>query len=183
MRLIKMFLFVLVGMFAVLTLISLVIPSNVKISRGIIINADSAKVQQSLSDVKDWNQWLPWITNDSGAIVQFSPVTNQPGSFIKWQGLLHNSAGTITLKEINPDMITALYQFKGMNDAEGGFRTRPVGTGNNTTEVLWFMDYQLKWYPWEKFYGIFMDHIIGPAFEKGLDNFKNFIETDQSIHS
>ena len=176
MRLVKMFLFVLTGLFAVITIIGLFIPSSVKISRGIVINADSAKVYHELSDVKDWNKWLPWITSDSGALVQLSPVTNQPGSFLKWKGLIYKSAGTITLLQINPDVITTLYQLKDMNDAEGGFRIRSTGTAKQDTEVQWFMEYKLKWYPWERFYGIFMDHIIGPAFDKGLEQLKTYTE-------
>jgi len=176
MRLVKMFLFVLTGLFAVITIIGLFIPSSVKISRGIVINADSAKVYHELSDVKDWNKWLQWVTSDSGALVQLSPVTNQPGSFFKWKGLIYKSAGTITLQQIKPDVITTLFQLKDMNDAEGGFRIRSTGTAKQDTEVQWFMEYKLKWYPWERFYGIFMDHIIGPAFDKGLEQLKTYTE-------
>ncbi len=176
MRFVKMFLFVLIGLFAVITIIGLFIPSSVKISRGVIINADSVKVHNELSDVKNWNQWLPWITADNGAIVQLSPVTNAPGSFFKWQGLKYKSAGTITLQQINPDMITMLYHLKDMNDAEGGFRLRSTGAVKQDTEVQWFMEYKLKWYPWERFYGIFLDHIIGPAFDKGLEQLKTYTE-------
>lgn len=176
MRLLKMFLFVLAGLFAVVTSIGLFIPSSVKISRGIIISADSATVHKELSDVKNWHQWLPWITSDSGALVQLSAVTDQPGSFFKWKGLSNESSGTITLQQINPDVINVLYQLKEMNDAEGGFRLQSTGALKQETEVQWFMEYKLKWYPWERFYGIFLDKIIAPAFDKGLEQLKIHIE-------
>lgn len=183
MRLVKMFSFVLLGLFAVVTIIGLLIPSFVKISRGVIINADSATLFRALSDVKQWNQWLPWITTDSGAIVQLSPVTNQPGSFFRWQGVRYKSAGTISIKEIKNDEILLLHELQGMNKADGGFRIRSTGTKGEVTEVLWYMEYKLKWYPWERFYGIFVDHIIGPAFEKGLEQLKNFAEQQNDTNS
>ena len=183
MRLVKMFSFVLLGLFAVVTIIGLLIPSSVKISRGVIINADSATLFRALSDVKQWNQWLPWITTDSGAIVQLSPVTNQPGSFFRWQGVRYKSAGTISIKEIKDDEILLLHELQGMNKADGGFRIRSTGTKGEVTEVLWYMEYKLKWYPWERFYGIFVDHIIGPAFEKGLEQLKNFAEQQNDTNS
>lgn len=183
MRLVKMFSFVLLGLFAVVTIIGLLIPSSVKISRGVIINADSATLFRALSDVKQWNQWLPWITTDSGAIVQLSPVTNQPGSFFRWQGVRYKSAGTISIKEIKDDEILLLHELQGMNKADGGFRIRSTGTKGEVTEVLWYMEYKLKWYPWERFYGIFVDHIIGPAFEKGLEQLKNFAEQQNDNNS
>ncbi len=183
MRLVKMFSFVLLGLFAVVTIIGLLIPSSVKISRGVIVNADSATLFRALSDVKQWNQWLPWITTDSGAIVQLSPVTNQPGSFFRWQGVRYKSAGTISIKEIKNDEILLLHELQGMNKADGGFRIRSTGTKGEVTEVLWYMEYKLKWYPWERFYGIFVDHIIGPAFEKGLEQLKNFAEQQNDTNS
>ena len=176
MRLIKMFFFVLLGLFAVITIIGLLIPSSVKISRGIIVTADSSKVYAELSDVKNWNKWLPWITADSGAVVQLSDVTNQPGSYFRWKGMKINSAGTISIQAKNPGEILLLHELKDMNKAEGGFRIRSTGKNNDVTEVLWYMEYKLKWYPWERFFGIFTDRIIGSAFEQGLDQFKNYIE-------
>lgn len=176
MRLIKMFLFVLLGLFAVVTIIGLFIPSSVKISRGIIISADSSKVYNDLSDVKNWNKWLPWITADSGAVVQLSPVTDQPGAYFRWKGVKINSAGTISIQSMKSGEILLLHELKDMNSAEGGFRIRSTGKNNDVTEVLWYMEYKLKWYPWERFFGIFTDRIIGSAFEKGLDQFKNYIE-------
>ncbi len=176
MRLIKMFLFVLLGLFAVITIIGLFIPSSVKISRGIIVSADSSKVYKELSDVKNWNKWLPWITADSGAVIQLSPVTDQPGSYFRWEGVKFNSAGTMTIQSIKSNEILVLHELKDMNKAEGGFRIRSTGANNNVTEVLWYMEYKLKWYPWERFYGIFTDQIIGSAFDKGLEQFKNYIE-------
>ena len=70
-----------------------------------------------------------------------------------------------------------------MNKADGGFRIRSTGAKGEVTEVLWYMEYKLKWYPWERFYGIFVDHIIGPAFEKGLEQLKNFAEQQNDTNS
>ena len=173
-----MFLFVLVGMFAVITIIGLFMPSSVKVSRGVIVNTDSSNVYKELSDVKNWNQWLPWITADSGAVVQTSAVTNAPGAYFKWKGMKLNSAGILTVQSIQPDEILVLHEMKDMNTSKGGFRIRSVGT--NTTELLWYLEYELKWYPWERFYGIFLDKIIGSAFEKGLEQFRNYAEQKYS---
>lgn len=178
MRLIKMFSIVLVGMFAVITIIGLLIPSSAKVSRGIIVNADSSNVYKELSDVKNWNQWLPWITADSGAVVQTSAVTNAPGAYFKWKGVKLNSAGTLTIQSIKPNEILLLHEIKDMNTSEGGLRIRSIS--NNTTEVLWYMEYKLKWYPWERFFGIFIDKIIGSAFEQGLEQFRTYTEQKYS---
>jgi Polyketide cyclase / dehydrase and lipid transport len=182
MRLIKMFLFVVTGLALVLTLIGLVIPSSVKISRGIIVDADSLKVYAELSNVKDWGKWMPWVTADEGALVQTSPVTNERGAYFTWKGLNLKSSGTITLLSLSPNLIATKYELKNMNDSEGGFRIRSLPNNLSQTEVQWFMEYKLKWYPWERFYGIFMDHIIGPSFDKGLQELKNYLENDLKVN-
>ncbi len=169
-----MFLFVLVGLFAVITIIGLLIPSSVKVSRGIIVSTDSSNVYNELIDVKNWNQWLPWITADSGALVQTSAVTNTPGAYFKWQGMKLKSAGKLTVQSAKPNEILVLHEIKDMNTSEGGFRIRSIS--NNTTEVLWYMEYKLKWYPWERFFGIFVDKMIGSAFEQGLEQFRSYAE-------
>lgn len=181
MRLIKMFLFVLFGLAVMLTLIGLVIPSSVKISRGIIVNADSIKVYNQLSDVKDWGQWMPWVTADEGALVQISAVTNAPGSYFKWKGLNLRNNGTIRFISLTPNLITTKYELQGMNDCEGGFRLRSLPNNLSQTEVQWFMEYKLKWYPWERFYGIFLDHIIGPSLDKGLQELKTYLEAGTPV--
>ena len=140
MRLIKMFLFVLVGLFAVITIIGLFIPSSVKISRGVIINADSSLVYNNLKDVKNWSAWMPWVTTDSGALVQLSQVTDQPGSFFRWKGVKINRSGTIKVKEHEQDKLKLLYELQDMNKEEGGFSIRKKGTGNKVKEVIWFME-------------------------------------------
>lgn len=183
MRFIKMFLFVIIGLGIMLTIIGLVIPSSVKISRGIIVDADSIKVYQQLSDVKKWGEWMPWVTDDEGALVQTSAVTNMPGAFFKWKGLGKNNSGTITLLTLSPNLITTKYELTEMNDSEGGFRIRTLPNNLSQCEVQWFMEYKLKWYPWERFYGIFLDHIIGSSFDKGLQELKLYLEKDKNTNS
>jgi hypothetical protein len=171
-------LFVLTGLTLMFIIIGLVIPSSVKISRGIIIDVDSSTVYQHLTNVKEWGSWIPWVTTQEGAIVQTSQTINAPGAFFTWRGLNDKNSGTITLLTLSPSLITTKYELKGMNDSEGGFRLRSIPNNLSQTEVQWFMEYKLKWYPWERFYGIFMDHIIGPSFEKGLQELRNYIDKE-----
>jgi ribosome-associated toxin RatA of RatAB toxin-antitoxin module len=176
MRLIKMFLFVILGLMVVLTIIGLLIPSSVKISRGVMIDADSVTVYNMINDVNTWKNWYPWITTDSGVLVQISPQTTGRGSFFKWTSFNKKSAGTITVTMVKPQLIGLHYDIKELNPADGGFRIMTVNTDNKQTQVQWFMEYKLKWYPWERFYGIFIDYMIGPVFDQGLQNLKTLVE-------
>ena len=49
----------------------------------------------------------------------------------------------------------------------------PMQTG---TQVEWKSVVKLKWYPWEKMYGIFVDKLTGPGYEAALNGLKNYLE-------
>jgi len=46
--------------------------------------------------------------------------------------------------------------------------------------VQWWMDFKLRWYPWEKFSSLFFENIYGAQMEKGLDNLKRLAEANRS---
>ena len=156
------------GIVILLTIMGLIIPSSVKISRGIVIQADSALVYEYLVQPAQWKQWMPWLQNGEGLLVQESAITSGPGASVRWKSLDGKNAGTLMLTTIKPGELGLLHEFKNMNPANGGFRIRRVANSNRQTEVQWFLEYRLKWYPWERFSGIFMDHMIGPVLEQAL---------------
>ena len=57
---------------------------------------------------------------------------------------------------------------------ESGFNFIP--SAGETTIVQWYMDFPLRWYPWEKFGSILYDKQIGPVMERSLEKFKKMAE-------
>ena len=64
---------------------------------------------------------------------------------------------------------------KGENDVENIISVTAVNAGSEI-QVEWRVLTKLKWYPWEKFYGIFIDKITGPGYELALNNLKDLAE-------
>ena len=164
MQKIKLLLIGFLGLMILFTVIGLVTPSTVKISRGVIVDADSAKVIAMISDVHTWPEWMVWLSSEQGSLVKFK--TDGKGSSVKWHTLEQKSSGEILLLNFNEDIIHLQHQFPGMNSADGGIRVRSVNPSQ--TEILWMIEYPLKWYPWERFEGIFMDAMIGQSLEQSL---------------
>ena len=62
---------------------------------------------------------------------------------------------------------------------------RPIVTGWNaithqstdSTTVQWYIDFQLRWYPWEKFSSLLFEKNYGVRMEEGLSNLKKLAET------
>jgi hypothetical protein len=183
MRLIKMGLVGITGLIVLLTIMGLVIPSSVKITRGVVIQADSARVVSYLADASKWKQWMPWLQSDSGVLIQQSPTTTGAGAFVRWKSMDGRQQGTLTLTAIKEGEYGILHEFKGMNPAQGGFRIRSIQGAAHQTEVQWFLEYRLKWYPWERFSGIFMDHMIGPVLDQALQQLSKITSTSSVLPS
>ncbi|HEU4861369.1 MAG TPA: hypothetical protein VFT15_16100, partial [Chitinophagaceae bacterium] len=51
--------------------------------------------------------------------------------------------------------------------------------GDSST-LQWYMDFKLRWYPWEKFKSLFFENIYGFQMERGLENLKQLSEGNRS---
>ncbi|HNA00960.1 MAG TPA: hypothetical protein PKL81_17050, partial [Ferruginibacter sp.] len=58
-RLLKGFIIALAGLFVFMTLLSLFIPSRIRISRGVLIHAQPALAYAQVSELSNWKNWQP----------------------------------------------------------------------------------------------------------------------------
>jgi hypothetical protein len=59
--------------------------------------------------------------------------------------------------------------------AGSGWNVLDAGVPNTVT-VQWYMDFHLRWYPWEKFSSLLLEKRYGPVMEKGLGNLRALLE-------
>src|SRR3954470_9296938 len=83
MRRLKGILFVLAGLFVIITLISLLMPGRAMVTRAESMQGDSMKIFREISDLRKWKNWQPVFMNDSAGIV-FSPVSDTVNSVAEW---------------------------------------------------------------------------------------------------
>ena len=129
-----------------LTGISLLFPSHVRISKAIDINASKEQVLMQLKDTTNWKNWYP------GA-----------DSLLPSVDLTFN------------DSLVKFQQIREGKKAEEGWNIIQTERPNITT-VQWYMDIRLNWYPWEKFSSIMLENRYGPFMEKGLAGLKVYLE-------
>ncbi len=162
MRLVKLGLISIVVLFVVIFCISLLIPSQVRISRAINITAPKDSLTHYLCDLRQWPKWNTLITNQE--------LTNP---------LYSNNAFTsdrlqVRLKQAEADTITTIWRQGTGRETSSGFNLHTAG---NTIVVQWYFDFQLNWYPWEKFGSIIFDKQLGPPMEQSLGELKKKLET------
>ncbi len=173
MKIVKGALVVYIGLFVFITLISLLIPSRIITTRAETVRADSIKLYSEIADLKNWKHWHPVFMQDS-AKMNYSTTSTNVNDFVEWSS--NNKKNRILIAEKKFPYIKVLLQRDGENDMENIIALREVQEQGNM-QVQWTAITKLKWYPWEKFSGIFIEKMAGSGYEVALASLKNYVES------
>ena len=150
MRLFKLLLISIVFFFLLLTAFTSLIPSTVRISRAVDIQATKAELLPYLEDPKNWPKWNRWFQDSS------------PGIEIKFIAQTDSSIQ---------------YQWSsGDRSFTSNYMVYEVREG--TTTLQWYFDFKLDWYPWEKMGSIVYDKQMGPVMDESLGNLRGLLESN-----
>ena len=163
MKAFKLLVISIIVLFLVMTLISALIPSTVRISRAIDINASPERIHAELADLNKWTAWNAFIQNmDEKKLYRDSIL-----------------GGTLAVRKTRstPDeVVTTWNEVKKDRSFTAGFNLIPHGS---TVTLQWYFDFHFKWYPWEKFSSIVYDGQVGAPMQESLNKLKTITEQVQ----
>jgi hypothetical protein len=165
MRVVKLGIISLVFFSLFITGISLFFPSHIRISKAIDINASRDSVLLQLKDPANWKKWYPGA--DTMELYREEGKATGPGPD-SLQGLMRITGSS-------DSSVTAVTSGPGIKETVTGWNLY-LSPAPNTITIQWYMDFHLRWYPWEKFSGLLMEKRYGPLMEKGLSNLKTLLE-------
>lgn len=168
MRLIKLALISFILLFLLITGISLFIPAKVRISKAVNIHAEFESVYKEVSNIQNWRNWHPALID----IRDEEFVYLQDSSMKVKDDLLK-----ITKK--NNQEVLAEFKKSGGNPLISGMKFISYPRVDSLT-IQWYMEFKLRWYPWEKFRSLFYENIYGVQMEQGLSNLKQLMEYRRS---
>lgn len=168
MRLFKGFIIALIGLFIMVTLISLLIPSKVMVVRGTVVDMPAEKIFPLISKLSNWKKWQPVLKEDS-VKVSYSADS----SSCQWE--TNGKLNTLVIDSAKDNAVFVSLKRKGEADVKNVLMILPL-SDSNTVQVEWRAVTKLKWYPWEKFYGIFIDKLSGPGYDAALKSLKEYVE-------
>lgn len=171
-RILKGFFIVLAGLFIFITFLSLFIPSKLLVTRAVVINANAAKVYTQISDLQNWKHWQPVFRIDSSAI-NFKTDPAGISNECEWGSEGEKNKLVIIKKKENTVFVSL--KRNGENDVLNSIKILPLAD-TSQVQTEWSVLIKLKWYPWEKFYGIFMEKLTGQGYEDALKSLKNYVE-------
>ena len=161
----------LLTLFVVLTLLSLLFPANVRVSRVINVAASRQKVFDAVSDFHAWGHWNDFVRASPLTNIQYSSPSYGPGASLRSDQLL------ITMKEVDSSGVLLNWNLTGGKQFAGGFDL--LASNPDSLTVQWWFDFHFRWYPWEKL-GVFVyDRKLGPVMEESLKGLKLFVENSR----
>lgn len=172
MRLVKGFLIVLSGLFIFITILSLFIPSRLMVTRAVVINAPADKVFSQVSNLQHWKNWQPVFMLDSAGI-RFKTGANGISHACEWDS--RGKKNKMKITGTSDNVIRATLLREGENEVQNTISLLPLADSSQV-QVEWSVLVKLKWYPWEKFYGIFIENITGEGYEAALNSLKAYAE-------
>ena len=121
---------------------------------------------QQLNNPSNWKNWFP--SKDS---IRAMYVEGE----IK--GILLDSIEALMMTEKSDSMVRAVTAGFSKRDFSMGWFVVPNSNPSQVT-VQWWMDFKLRWYPWEKFASLLFDKQYGTRLEIGLRRLKDFVESN-----
>ena len=164
MRLVKLALISIIVFSILITGISLFFPSHVRISKAIDITTGKDSLMIQIADATKWKNWYP------GA-------DTLPLLFIegKVKGIETDSMQGLIIKEVNDSAVLTMNVGPHSKKGESGWNIFPGRIPNSFT-IQWYMDFHLRWYPWEKFSSMLLEKRYGTMMEQGLTKLKALLE-------
>lgn len=173
MQIIKLAILSFVILFLLVTGISLFIPSHIRISKAVNVQVPVDSVFQQIDDIHQWKNWYPPFKNDGIAALKEKHTEN--GKLVS--AVLNNTS--IDLQERKNNEITATMRTADKNPVTSSWKVITYSQSDSTT-IQWYLDFRLKWYPWEKFSSLLYEKTYGVQLEQGLTNLKSVLQSDRT---
>jgi hypothetical protein len=155
--------------FALLTLIGLLFPAQIRSVKAIEINKPQHQVYNELVQKENWKRWYPFFYSNNGAAINEANKDTTIFFNEKKKLLLFNQK-----KDSNSISFTML-AFNGVQ-VNHTMLALPINGDSAATQVVWNETEKLQWYPWERFRGLLLESSKGIFLDTALYRFKKYIE-------
>ena len=171
MRLLKPLLLGLAGIFIVIFLISSLLPNHVMTSKWVRVLANKDSILHEVLNLQRWHEWNGLLMGATDVHVSDSMMT--------WISAGSEKRNTVTIKGITSIGLSTEISLHEGKPFTSGFSIEKRDPSMDSVQVVWFIVEELKWYPWEKFYGIMAADVKGPLMQQSLDRLKMKLEKGQ----
>jgi effector-binding domain-containing protein len=174
MRILKKVLLIIGVLFALFIIVSLFLPSKVKVERSTIINVPSKVAFDQVNNFHQWPHWSYWDNIDPNMKSSYEGPESGVGARHIWSSdnkdVGHGSIVIVDSKP-NSSILTDL-DFEGMGTSHGGWLFNDTTGG---TKVTTYMEMDMGFFG--RIFGLMMDGMLGKDFDKSLAGLKKHCES------
>jgi len=167
----KKIIFGLVGLVAILLLVSFLLPSKAQVERSIIINAPEDVVFYQVNDLQKMVKWNPWLAKDPRVQIEFGPKRAGIGANYNWKSD-HPEVGSGVYKILKSDPFNQIDTKIDFFGKEAGAEQWSFASVNNGIKVSWNVEMSMGSSPIAKYQALMMDGVIGGDMESGLSQLR-----------
>lgn len=172
-RILKIVLFVI----GLLVVTAYLLPRHTEVTRVLQMQAPPAVVFDRINTFQDFNDFSPWYELDPKALYAWSGPQRGVGARMTWDSKNSNvgkGSQEIVASQPYRRVFTRLdFGTGGRNDAT--WLIEPLAGGSR---VSWTLITDAGMNPVVRWFGLFMDRMVGPDFVKGLAKLKVIVESD-----
>lgn len=117
-----------------------------------------------IADASKWKGWYPGA-DTSALLFVYGEI----------KGIVNGNRQGLIITAINDSAVLTRNTGPNSKRGESGWNIFPGRIPNSFT-VQWYMDFHLRWYPWEKFSSLLLEKRYGAMMEQGLTNLKAELE-------
>ena len=154
-RLLRLALISVIILFGIVTAISLLIPSNIRLTKVVTIPLQKDSIFYLIKNKEQWPRWHPSFVNGNN-------------------DTLLSKIATTVISETDSVLIMQWKQH-GKKPLNMGWQLNHFNNIEPAT-LQWSIHFKNSWYPWEKLGSLFYENNYGAMMEQGLLNLKNEIE-------
>lgn len=159
MRIIKLGIISIIFFFLLITAFSLFIPSRVRVSRALNTGVASDSVFSIfVKDLSQWEFWYPGFDT-----LPFKAIAEVNAKIT--EAVIGNT--TVSLVPLGDSIVEVKFSEGNNRQVVQAFQ-RVLHPISDSVTIHWYMDFRLRWYPWEKFSGLMFEKRYGPRMEQGL---------------
>ena len=157
-----------------LVAIAFFLPRKYSVERSIVIEARPEVVFAQFADLRAWKNWGAWQERDPAMKTTFSEQSTGVGAWSAWESKSEGS-GKMTITEVEPaKRVVYRLEFPDMGTSSiGSMALQPADKG---VKVVWIDAGDLGMNPMFRWFGLFVDRMLGRDFEHGLRKMKALAE-------
>jgi len=176
MRTLRYLVLAMLFLLVVVVIIGFFLPAKVHLERSIVIKRDSSTIFQVINALSNFNKWSPWYALDVNAEYILSGSVKGVGSKISWQGNKNIGKGSNEIIESQTNQYIKTEFFFGKSD-QPAYSTLSLSQERDETKVTWAFDNDFGHNVFYRYFGLVIEDMIAPDYERGLQNLKKHVES------